>query len=359
MMNARINQIKKLLVAYGNRKKGECKILGTAVPPEVFGEIEKWMTAAHDREFDNICKRHQKKFNKLQLGHQLQRNTDDSPIVDVPAEEVKELKSKWVVNISDCPLDQKETQLLQQGLNFALTPSVFPTNEYIMAVESACRLIGADSNRAAALRAECVKVLKQATLPTSNVSKGERAALKRLKQDSSIMILPADKGRAVVVMNSQDYRDKAKALLGDTTTYQPLGRNPTSKFSSQAIKQLQELRNSGEINDAQYRRLYSTGCVVPRFYILPKIHKPNVPLRPIVASRGLVTYKIAKLLAHILCPLVHRNPHCLKNSAEFVEVLSSTALEEDDVMVSFDVTALFTSVPVDRSLEVMRDLLVG
>ncbi len=45
-------------------------------------------------------------------------------------------------------------------------------------------------------------------------------------------------------------------------------------------------------------------------------------------------------------------------SAELVEVLSSTALEEDDVMVSFDVTALFTSVQVDRRLEVTRNLLL-
>ncbi len=114
------------------------------------------------------------------------------------------------------------------------------------------------------------------------------------------MILPADKVTGVVVMNSQDNRGKAKALLSDTTTYQPLGRNPTSRFSSQAIKQLQELRNSGEINEAQYRRLYPTGCVVPRFYGLPKLHKPDVPLRPIVASRGSVTYEIAKLRPHLV-----------------------------------------------------------
>ncbi len=45
-----------------------------------------------------------------------------------------------------------------------------------------------------------------------------------------------------------------------------------------------------------------------------------------VASRGYVTYEIAKLLAHILSPLVHQNLHCLKNSAELVEVLSSRSV---------------------------------
>ncbi len=183
-------------------------------------------------------------------------------------------------------------------------------------------------------------------------------ALKRLKQDPNVMILPADKGRGEVVMNSQDYRDKAAAMLSDNTTYKPLKKDPTSKYSSQVVRKLQELKfQSAEIDEAQYRRLYPTGCVVPRFYGLPKIHKTNLPLRPIVVSRGCVTYQIAKLVADILSPLVTWNPYCLKNSAELVDVLSSVVLDEDDIMVSFDVTALFISVPVDHSLEVVRGLL--
>ena len=69
-------------------------------------------------------------------------------------------------------------------------------------------------------------------------------------------------------------------------------------------------------------------------------------------------YKIAKLLAYILSPLMHRNPQCLKNRVELVGALSSTELEEHDVIVSFDVVALFMSVLVDRSLEVTCDLLL-
>ncbi len=214
-----------------------------------------------------------------------------------------------------------------------------------------------DSEQAASLRADCVKILKRAPLPRHNVSRGEREALKRLKDERDIMILPADKGRAVVVMNSKGYTSKAKELLSDTTTYKPLKKDPTSKYSTQVIKKLQELKNSHEISETEYRKMYPTGCIVPRFYGLPKIHKKTVPLRPIVASRGSVTYQVARHLAHILSPLVTRNPHILKNSAELVKLMSPIQLEEDDVMVSFDVTALFPSVPVDRSLEVVQDLL--
>ena len=36
------------------------------------------------------------------------------------------------------------------------------------------------------------------------------------------MILPADKGKATVVMNSFDYKQKLKNLLEDTTVYEVL-----------------------------------------------------------------------------------------------------------------------------------------
>ena len=36
-----------------------------------------------------------------------------------------------------------------------------------------------------------------------------------------------------------------------------------------------------------YKAMYPTGCVPPKFYGLPKIHKPDTPLRPIVSVVGL------------------------------------------------------------------------
>ena len=35
-----------------------------------------------------------------------------------------------------------------------------------------------------------------------------------------------------------------------------------------------------------YKAMYPKGCVPPKFYGLPKIHKTGNPLRPIVSSRG-------------------------------------------------------------------------
>ena len=65
----------------------------------------------------------------------------------------------------------------------------------------------------------------------------------------------------------------------------------------------------------------------------------------------------APLLAMILSPLVGKNGYALKNSAAMVEELSLLTLCETDVLVSFDVTALFTKVPVDKSLDIVLDRL--
>ncbi|CAH1245984.1 Hypp7623 [Branchiostoma lanceolatum] len=84
---------------------------------------------------------------------------------------------------------------------------------------------------------------------------------------------------------------------------------------------------------------------------------PTCPLRPIVASRGSIMYDTARFVANILAPLVGRTPHHLKNSGELVERMSQTTLDEDESLVFFDVTALFTNVPVEENLEIIQDKL--
>ena len=49
----------------------------------------------------------------------------------------------------------------------------------------------------------------------NNITSKEEKALRDLAKDTSVTILPADKGRAVVVMNTNDYIDKINNLLND------------------------------------------------------------------------------------------------------------------------------------------------
>ena len=59
----------------------------------------------------------------------------------------------------------------------------------------------------------------------------EQKALKRLKTDEIIVILPADKGRVTVVMDKTDYNDKMDSLVNDKQTYEVLNRGTQRQYS--------------------------------------------------------------------------------------------------------------------------------
>ncbi|XP_076057275.1 uncharacterized protein LOC143034814 [Oratosquilla oratoria] len=62
---------------------------------------------------------------------------------------------------------------------------------------------------------------------------------------------------------------------------------------------------------------------------------------------GPPTYNLAKALAKRLRPLVEKSERMLKNPSNFVDRLRGISLEEGDILVSFDVKSMFTSLPQD------------
>ena len=89
---------------------------------------------------------------------------------------------------------------------------------------------------------------------------------------------------------------------------------------------------------------------------LPKMYKVGMPLRPIVSSRGSITHGVAKELAQMIKPLVGQSPHHLQNTQHFIQ-LQGKRLEPGEVTTSFDVKALFTSVPVALSIQTVKQKL--
>ena len=66
---------------------------------------------------------------------------------------------------------------------------------------------------------------------------------------------------------------------------------------------------------------------------------------------------MAKELAKILKPLVGKSPHHINSTQDFVEQTKHITLAPGECLSSYDVSALFTSVPIDPALNIIRDLL--
>ena len=103
----------------------------------------------------------------------------------------------------------------------------------------------------------------------------------------------------MVVMDKQDYINKANQLLNQNT-YKVISKDPTNTIKNKLINIRKGIKTKTGLGINTYKSMYPPGCVPPKFYGLPKIHKPDTPLRPIVSSCGSVTYGVAKELAKSL-----------------------------------------------------------
>ena len=79
------------------------------------------------------------------------------------------------------------------------------------------------------------------------------------------------------------------------------------------------------------------------------------PLRPIVSNCRSVTYGVAKELAKILKTLVGKSPHHINSTQNFVEQVRHITSAPGECLSSYDVSALFTSVPIDPALKIIMD----
>ena len=107
---------------------------------------------------------------------------------------------------------------------------------------------------------------------------------------SDIAILP-DKGNTAVVMDKADFHRKISEML-NSGMYGRLKKDPTQTFETKIRKTLKNLERIDELPTQLYRRLKPTGSKPPLFYGLPKIHKVDIPLRPIVASIAIKVHSI-------------------------------------------------------------------
>ena len=166
---------------------------------------------------------------------------------------------------------------------------------------------------------------------------------------STQYISKPDKGKGVVIMDKKEYKMKMKEILNDKSIFEIIDKDPTIEQEDKLNRKLLKLKKENFITEEEYQFCRSTGSQPARIYGLPKTHKTGVPLGPIVSASGTFNYNLAKLLVRKLEHL-RQNQLMIKDSFSFIEQLHSLKIDTTNTkLVSFDMTSLFTRVPLQKN----------
>ncbi|GJQ67702.1 hypothetical protein Trydic_g16525 [Trypoxylus dichotomus] len=80
--------------------------------------------------------------------------------------------------------------------------------------------------------------------------------------------------------------------------------------------------------------------------------------RPIVSTCGSPSYKLAKYVAKQLAQYSGNTKSFVKNSEHFIDILQQLEITKEDLLVPFDVESLYTNVPKEETLEIIKQQLI-
>ena len=143
------------------------------------------------------------------------------------------------------------------------------------------------------------------------------------------------------------------ALFSNPKKFKELHIDPSLTQVSSLQIYLRTIHNHNKIDDETYKNIRPQSTRPARAHGLPKTHKPfdNLPsFRPIIDTTGTAYQLVAKYLSSLLNPLTH-NEFKLRDSFDAVSRIHRLGYR----FVSFDVTSLFTNIPLRKTINIILD----
>ena len=181
-----------------------------------------------------------------------------------------------------------------------------------------------------------------------------------------LLIKPADKGGAIVILHCDFYRSKMKQMLDESATFfQEIPIDPIPTLLTGVASALSSLRGSSHLNKKTFDMISpdpsKSRC--PFLYGLPKIHKLLVAFRPIISGNGHPTELSSILVDYLLQPFSTSNGFYLKDTTQLLNIIShlekvcpflSTGSHEV-LLFNLDVVGMYTNIPLDEACRAADD----
>ena len=155
-------------------------------------------------------------------------------------------------------------------------------------------------------------------------------------------------------MSKEDKLNEGQIQLNVRKYCRPLESPMVEETGKRVLDLINELSH-GNFIDEMTKWLCQTPTP-PRilvFYTLTKIHKPTPVGRLIISGCDGPTEKLSCFVDKILQPIAQQEKSYLKDTTHFINFIEKTKLPEGVILVSMDVTSLYTNIPQEEGINIV------
>lgn len=347
IINLSITESTTILNAF-SRDLQKLKIsLSKRIPEQLFKQFTTQIGKKVDSLFEKIKKKNCKKITAL--------ISKTRPTI------INNNSNKWVENLTNESIPEHVMEILGLGPNFATnlnSEKNLPINTIVCNIENNIRHL--NNNEKDIIRAQTCNILTNHKNKLKNQKENSEFACKIKKTKTYInnnphlKILRADKTNKTVIMNSTDYDRKMNDLLCDKKTYKEIKLDPTNRNQKKVNNLIETWEKNLYISPNVAKKLQIRNGVPPKIYGLPKLHKKEIPLRPIVSCIQSPFEPLSKFLTEILKNVINQNEFYIKDSRHFKSKIRDIEIPVNYCLISLDVISLYTNIPILHAKKIIN-----
>ena len=185
-----------------------------------------------------------------------------------------------------------------------------------------------------------------------------QVALKKLKNNPNLVIMPADKNLGLVLLDRDWYLKEGDRQLADVNVYKQVDTVPFEELHSRLEHICYKYKNFISRDEIKYiLHKPMNNYRVCALYFLPKLHKTPVVGRPICSYNGFIFEHTSIWLHHKLYPILQSQKQHLRDSLSLIRDIETLQLPPDTWLFTFDVESLYPSIPTAEGLDALRNMI--
>ena len=185
-----------------------------------------------------------------------------------------------------------------------------------------------------------------------------RKVLTELK-NKNLIAVEADKNIGITLIETNIYNSLALDHLNEKNFYSKIDQDPSSLVLKESQDLIKKLNKSNHISEQLALIILKNlkDKKLPRFRLLPKLHKTKFGIRPIINCSKTTLEVISKTIDFYMKPLAAQHFTCLKDSQNLIQLTEKLIFTEKSKLFTADFESLYSNIPLEKAIEVISEMM--